>query len=197
MKTLTLALALLFSCVVLLNAAVILNDAGIEDFFGEDALVLTQSIPPGQGLFAITIMDQGAGDFLFAFGGIAEEYALFDAVAGLDLLPGLVSLTTPLVSNNGSDPGSALVNFALGETKYFGYWDDRTFEGTPDAGDNYGWVRLTREAGGLVVSEGATAVGGGIRVGTAMQIPEPSRGLLALIGFGAVVVRRRRHGDGK
>ena len=169
------------------DAAVILNDASIELVFGSTALTLTQSIPPGQGLFAIEIVDQGFGFFQFHFAGIAQEYALFDAVPGLEFTPAYASQNTPLVSNNPVHPGSALLNFAPGESKYFAYWDDRgPFGGGPVSDDNYGWVRLTRDPLGLVASESVTALGGGIIVGTDIQIPEPGRVVLLLCGFAFV-----------
>ena len=187
------AAVVLFSVIFLpsLKAAVILNDAVIQNHLGIDGLFLTASIPPGRGLFAIEIVDQGAGNFQFNFAGIAEEYALFSASPGTTLDPSFVSLNSPLVSNNGIDPGSAVVNFFPGQSIYFGYWDDRTFGGHPDVGDNYGWARLTRTVLGLEVSESVTAIGDGIIVGTTTQVPEPSRGLLISLGIGVIMLRRR------
>ncbi|MEM9079374.1 MAG: hypothetical protein AAGC74_01640 [Verrucomicrobiota bacterium] len=86
------------------RAAVIINDAAIIDnFFGfdEQTLTLTQSIPSGEGLFAISITTRGFGHYLFEFQGIAEEYALFQASPGLLFTPDFVSSTLPFVSNDG------------------------------------------------------------------------------------------------
>ena len=68
--------------------------------------------------------------------------------------------------------------FTLDQSKYFGYWDDRLNGDTPDRNDNYGWVLLTRTASGLVASSGATAIGGGIIVGTTTQVPESASTIL-------------------
>jgi len=177
------------------QGTVIANDAAILPLFGSGQyLTLTNSINPSQGrygLFAIQISSGGASQFTFSSAGVAEEYALYSVTPGKVMDPSFAMLTTPLVSNNGVDPGSGVQTFSLGQSRYFGYWDDRQLSGidpgipaTPDTYDNYGWVLITRTAAGLQVSSSATALGGGIIAGTFTQTPEPSVSALVLFGLG-------------
>src|ERR1039458_152448 len=174
---------------------VIANDAAILPLLGSGQyLTLTNSINPGQGrygLFAIEISSGGGSQFTFSYAGIAEEYALYSVTSGTVIDPSFAMLTAPLVSNNGVDPGSSVQTFLLGQSIYFGYWDDRQFSGidpgihdTPDIYDNYGWVEITRTAAGLQVSSSATALGGGIIAETLTQTPEPSVSVLVLLSLG-------------
>jgi len=178
---------------------VIANDAAILPFFGPDPyLMLTNSINPSEGrngLFAIEITDGGGSQFTFSYAGVAEEFALYSINPRDSVDPSFAASTIPLVSNNGTDPGSSVQTFSLFQSRYFAYWDDR-FTGAhsiPDLSDNYGWVLLTRTASGLQVSSSATAIGGGIIAGTFTQIPEPSMGGLALLGLGLSIILRRFH----
>jgi hypothetical protein len=181
---------------------VIANDAAILPLSGSGQyLTLTNSVNPSQGrygLFAIQISSGGGSQFTFSYAGIAEEYALYAVTPGTVIDPSFAALTIPLVSNNGVDPGSSVQTFALGQSSYFGYWDDRQLfgidpgiQGTPDIYDNYGWVLLTRTAAGLQVSSSATALGGGIIAGTFTQVPEPSVSVLVLLGLGLALALRR------
>jgi hypothetical protein len=181
---------------------VVANDAAILPLLGSGQyLTLTNSINPSQsryGLFAIQISSGGGSQFAFSSAGIAEEYALYSVTAGTAIDPSFAVLTTPLVSNNGADPSSSLQTFMLGQSRYFGYWDDRQFSGidpgilnTPDIYDDYGWVLLTRTAEGLQVSSSATALGGGIIAGTFTQTPEPSVSVLVSLGLGLSFSVRR------
>jgi len=174
---------------------VVANDAAILPLLGSGQyLTLTNSINPSQGrygLFAIQISSGGASQFTFSYAGIAEEYALYSVTPGTVIDPSFAMLTTPLVSNNGVDPGSSVQTFLLGQSIYFGYWDDRQLSGidpgtpnTPDIYDNYGWVLLTRTGAGLQVSSSATALGGGIIAGSFTQTPEPSVSVFVLLGLG-------------
>ena len=174
------------------SAVVIENDAVIGPLFGSGQyLTLSKSVPNQQGLFAIRIAPLSSSQFVFSYAGIAEEYGLFSVVPGMNFDPAFVLLNDPIVSNNGIDPGSSTQVFALNQSKYFGYWDDRLNGQTPDANDNYGWVRITRTASGLEASASATAIGGGIVVGTTTQIPEPASSVLISFGVFMLVVRRR------
>ena len=90
-----------------------------------------------------------------------------------------------------------MVSFSLNETKYFAHWAD-VFPGgmpeDPDDSDNYGWVSMTHTLSGLIISDSATAEGGGIIVGTYTQVPEPATVLLfGLGGVGAWLLRRNRN----
>src|ERR1043165_3779885 len=99
---------------------VIANDAAILPLFGSGLgqyLTLTHSINPSQGrpgLFAIQISSGSGSQFTFSYAGIAEEYALYSVGPGSSLDPVFAISTTPLVSNNGTDPGSSVQTFSLG-----------------------------------------------------------------------------------
>ncbi len=191
-----------FFCVILCAwthtalGTVISNDATIiPDILGaaspnSQVLTLSQSIPTGQGLFAIEIAPVTSEDYRFSYLGIAELYRLFTVAPGLQLDSSFVVANTPVVTNTNA-PGSYVQRFALNESIYFGYWDDRN-NGQVDNSDLYGWVLITRNDSGLVATSGATALGGGIIVGTTTQIPEPSAGML-LLALAVGGLRRRRN----
>lgn len=163
-----------------------------------EQLLLSKSIPAGEGLFAIDIIDQGSGTFELQHFGIAEEYALFSVDPGIEFSPLFASQHIALVSNNGTDPGSAILNFTLFQSKYFAYWDDRSFGEGPTRDDNYGWAEITWKGDGLVILESVTAIGGGIIVGTTTQIPEPST--IPLLGGGSLAIyllRSKRNRTGR
>jgi len=151
-------------------ADVITNDAVISGNY----LELTQSIPPGEGLFSVSISSNGLGEYEFEYAGIAEEYALFTSVSGEVFTSSCAETNTPFVSNNGSDPGSGVLNFTVDVPVYLSYWDDRNFDSKPDANDNYGWAMLVWDGSELGVSESATALGSGIVVGTTQIVPTPA-----------------------
>ena len=179
------------------EAEVIVNDAVIVAhpyIASNQVLYLTQSTSAG-GLFGIEIANAGTAMFQFSYFGIAEEYGLFTVTLGTAFDPAFALAHDPIVSNNGMDPGSNIQAFALNQSKYFGYWDDRFNDRGPDSNDNYGWVRITRTASGLVASSSATAIGGGIVIGTTAQIPEPSASLLIVLSVGLNLTRRRRDSE--
>lgn len=180
------------------NADVIIDDAVLQPNVFDPSpsnyvLTLSQSTG-GIGLFAINISGVGEGMYDFSYFGIAEEYGLYSTALGLEFIPSYALTHTPIVSNNGVDPGSSLQSFSLNQTKYYAYWDDRLGpDSDPDSNDNFGWVGMTYTDGGLLVSDGATALGGGIIVGTYTQVPEPATALLLVIGgVGAWLLRRDR-----
>ena len=191
-------LAALFTlcCLLTMNASafIIVDDAALDtDWPMSDYLLyLTQSIPPGQGLFAISITDNGNNDYEFNYSGIAEYYALYAAVSGTALTPSYAQNTTPLVANYEPGPFSSTINIPLDSSIFLGYWDDRDFEDVPSQNDNYGWIELMNTTDGLTIWGGATAIGGGIYVGTYSQIPEPSTFILLCTGALALVWRKRR-----
>jgi hypothetical protein len=191
-------LATLFAllCVFSSHAAavVIVNDAAItpNPFNPADQLLtLTQSIPAGQGMFAIDIAPLGSNQFRFSYAAIAEEYGLFAVTNGAVFDPAFALSHTPLVANDPTGPGGSVQLFAPNQSIYFGYWDDRNFNGSPDGNDNYGWVLITRGVAGLEASSSATAIGGGIIVGTTTQVPEPATIVLVPLGI-ALLLRFRR-----
>lgn len=173
-----------------------MNDAVIGDLPGAGpCFYLTQSMQDG-GLFALYLTDQGAGACQFSYAGIAEEFAVFAATPGDSFTPSVVQTTTPLVSNNGVDPGAAVLHFTPFTDLYLAYWDDRNAfnhlpgASTPDESDHYGWARLHWDGTTLSVSNSVTASGGGVVIGSAIQAPEPGTLVLMLIG-GLVVCARR------
>lgn len=191
------AIAVLFAAAYVYAIAVsaqgvIPNDAAILPLFGSGQyLILTNSIDPSQGrygLFAIQITSNSPSQYTFSAYGIAEEYALYGVSPGVAIDPAFAAATTPLVSNNGVDPGGSVQTFSFGQSRYYAYWDDRYYDSgiaqrIRDSTDNYGWVQITRTVSGLRVSSSATALGSGIIAGTLTQIPEPSAGLLLFLGL--------------
>ncbi len=179
------------TCTVMLLAAAWKPQACADVIIGNAELVaVTPTIPPytstvllsltdaPDSALGVLVGDLGSGDFEFTTGLIALDYRLFSATPGLDFSP-----------SNAEDVGSALVpgssvqHFSINETKYFAYWADKfPSDPQPDSGDYYGWVSLTYGGSELVISDSATAAGGGIIVGTYTQIPEPSSVLLLIVG---------------
>lgn len=155
-----------------------------DGFIADSQLVLTQSQTEG-GLFAIGITNEfpngvpGGPFFRFDFLGIAEEYALYEILPGVEITPSFVLQTTPFVDNTGAFPSGTLT-FTLGQSRLFGYWDERTtfiepfINDGPTFDDNFGWVELTLTPSGLVATDGYTAIGAGIIAGTSITVPEPS-----------------------
>lgn len=175
------------------SATVIVNDAAIRPSpFGSGhlwlGLPLSQSDANG-GVFLIDIETVTSSQYLFSYGGILERYELFLVASGTRFDPAFVLQNSPIVSND-NNPGSNTQIFALNQSKYFAYWDDRLNGGTPDSNDNYGWVLLTRTASGLAASSSATAIGGGIIAGTTTQVPEPASTML--MAFGSLLIFSRR-----
>jgi hypothetical protein len=142
------------------NAAVIVDDADLAPggMFGTYILQLAQSIPEGDGWFAIGINELGNGNYAFGAIAIAEEYSLHRVPPGTAFTPQFVANDKPIATNSGG-PQIGTVHFDPFESIYFGYWDDRFFSGTPDDMDNYGWIELRRDPAGLVSLGSATAIG--------------------------------------
>ena len=170
-----------------------IDDAVFEpDPFSDYIVYLSQSIPPGTGRFAIRIYDNGNGEYLLGYGGIAEYFALYAAVSGTALTPTYAQNNTPLICNYTPEHFYANVSIPLDGSMLFSYWDDRDLGGIPTANDNYGWFELQNTADGLSIWDGATAIGGGIYTGTYTQIPEPSSIALLCTGAAAMFFRNRR-----
>lgn len=193
-RLLNLIVPLSFALVFPLSGAVIQNDAIISTspagagsppgtFF-----YLTQTAPPGNGMFLYEVAMSGQSVFTFSYWGIAELNSVFIATLGDIFDNGFVGSQPPLASNS-DNPGSGSFTLLSGESLYLGYFDNRFF--TDD--DLFGWARVTNVDGELVVDASATAVGGGIVVGTLTQVPEPATGaIFALAMAGALVSRTKR-----
>ena len=189
------------------DAAVIQNDAmivtpttapgDIESGYltFEHQIILTQTAPPGDGLFLLEVGFTSSSTFLFRYAGIAEVYSLYMADQGTIFDATYVN-SQPSFVNNLNTPGENTLTLLRGESQYIAYWDDRTIPVTPDQsasdGDLYGWALVTNVAGELVVTESATATSTGIIVGTLQQIPEPSTTLLLIAGLSTVAIQRKR-----
>ena len=176
-------LPLTAKAVVIVNDAVLTRTSATRQVLG-----LSQS---SFAAFVIYVDAISPSSFEFKAASIAEEIGLYNVTLGTNFGPEFAFANNPIVSNNGVDPGISSQAFSLNQSKYFGYWDDRPLNGNlPDSDDNYGWVMITRTTSGLVASSGATAIGGGIVVGTTNQIPEPSASLLLALSLGVSLARR-------
>jgi hypothetical protein len=200
-------LILIGSAFTSLRAAVLTNNIVIDSSWGFTLLSqVTQPAGPGggHGSFAIYVTDVGPGQYLFSYAGIAELYSVHNASFGQEFTPAYVLTNTPLLHNL-NNPGSFEISLLLGQSILLSYWDDyydnysglgNSTPGIPDPYDGYGWFRLSRTPAGLIVSDSATAVGGGIVVGTYTQVPEPSVMTLFLAGFGVLARRKQVAGLG-
>jgi hypothetical protein len=174
------------------------------DVIVDDAVLLSYTPTPPSYSWAVFLTTQfttntalgpvigalGNDDFEFRTGLIASDYRLFPATPGLEFTPSAASEV-----GNALVPGSSIQHFVISETKYYAYWAD-VFPSPlePDAGDHYGWVALMYDGAELVITDSATAVGGGIIVGTYTQIPEPSS--VVLFAFAAFGLYRRIRAGG-
>lgn len=182
------------SLIPYLGAAVVQNDATIADktpvglpFPDGRYFFLTQTAPPGNGMFLYQVSTAIPNSFTFTYLGIAEANSLYLAVPG-DQFDIVFVRTRPSFANNSNNPGSGILSLLPGETRYLAYWDDRFFA----ADDLFGWARLSNVGGEIRVEESATAVGGGIVVGTLTQIPEPSGFMMAATALAMAAMRRTR-----
>jgi hypothetical protein len=157
---------------------------------------LTQVAYPGDagGLFSLSVTTVGAVQYRLNYYGIAELYSVHAATNGQAFTPAYVSADPPLISNSGS-PAEHEFSLTVGQSALFAYWDNALYQfgssqpgapgnPAPDAYDAYGWFSLRRTPTGLTIADSATAMGGGIIVGTYNAVPEPSGlsiGALALL----------------
>lgn len=155
---------------------------------------------PNGGFFVLRLSTLSAGNYQLDYYGIAELYSVHAVSSGAAVTPAFVAGDPPLLNNNNT-PGSYQFLLGLGQSKLFAYWDDALnlgnplpggTPGAPDSTDAYGWFRLTRQVAGLVISDSATAMGGGIFAGTYTAVPEPASFVLGLAGFGVAGLIRRR-----
>ena len=192
------------SCVspVFSAQTVYLKDAAISaSVSGMQTLSLTKSID--WGYFGVDVAYVKANDFRFSYKGIAEAYMMFETKPGT-LVDMAMVLNTPLMLDNSGKVPSSIQTFALNETKYYAYWDDRG--GVSGAGplnrvsseDLFGWMALTRVGSALVVTASATAKAAPIEVGKfTAAVPEPASWALFGLGvLGLMAVRKqgKRHG---
>ena len=170
--------------------AVVITDDAVMSPPPNQALYLSKSIPDGQGLFGISFTELDSSLVQLGEYTIAEATGLYAVEDGDHFGLDYATTVEPIVSSSLSLTSNT-IPFELLETKVFGYWDDRNFSFDPSENDNYGWVRITRTLTGFVVTEGATAIGRGIIVGTLTQIPEPSVAFIATSSLLSFMVTRR------
>lgn len=181
------------------QAAVIANDATISPASGgllvfDRQFHLTQTAFPGRpgfsGLFLLEVTTAGSTQFTFSPRGIAEDYKLHTVAAGDLYTLAYVNSNQSFASN--TDASDGVLTLGLGESSYIAYWDDIGNQlGAIDDSGLFGWARLENIGGELSVTASATALGGGIIVGSLQQIPEPSAALLAFSGLALAFIRRR------
>lgn len=193
-----LLIAALCVSATLVQATIITHDAILEPDATHDYVVsLSKSIPEGMGLFAFAIDENIDDEFTFAYGSVAEYCALFSVSYNTELTPSYAQSLSPIAANYGEPPPTSTISIPVDSELYVGYWDNRNGGPGPglftmDASDNYGWFLLRNTASGLQISDGATAVGDGIVVGTYTQIPEPSAIAMLVTSAPLVFLRRRR-----
>jgi hypothetical protein len=167
----------------------------VDDIVHEGSpLTMSKSIPSGTGWFAqeATAVSNDPNSNLLWFGSraIAEGNLIFLASSG-DLIDS--SFVTSSKTQRADQP----FTWALDETRYFAYWDDRILERVGksgvDATDSFGWMSLTRISTGVRINSSVTVKGGSIRVGSfTAAVPEPETWALFALGLvGLSVVRRR------
>jgi MYXO-CTERM domain-containing protein len=170
---------------------------------GDASYLVANAYPggPGGGFFALSLTTIATGQYQLGYYGIAELYSVHAANSGMAFTPAYVAGDTPLLNNNNT-PGTYQFSLGLGQSMLFAYWDDAHYifsqpppgalPSAPDVYDSYGWFRLTRQISGLVITDSATALGGGIIVGTYNAVPEPTSFALGLLAAFGIALRRRR-----
>jgi hypothetical protein len=196
-------ISFLFVCAPLTScAAIYLNDAVIDKpentFIGgnppndayDSVFLLTQS-PNGFVLLEVKRVGMTTAPYEFQFNrlAIAGYYGLFSVSSGEELT----------FLNAATKPSGFSLAITSGQSAYIGYWSQRggkPSSPTMEADDIFGWAKVTVVAPSgpnsarLTVLESVSA-DGGIIVGTAIQIPETSSIILALMGSSLLLLRRR------
>lgn len=179
--------------VVTCKAAVIQNDAIIIPAGTSPHFFTTSTFSVNSAGFLMVSISGSGSSFTFSAQGIADAYSLFQVNYEDKFNVEFANTQTSFV-NNWSNPGPSVLNLALGQSAYLAYWDQGS--GPPrliaQEQDVFGWAQLTNSNGILVVTESATALGGGIKVGTLQQIPESNTTTVVGLGIALLCLRRRR-----
>lgn len=168
--------AVLFAGTQCAYGQVIEDDASLILLF-EDTYFLEASLAQGQqkgGLVAFNIEDLGRGEYQISYEGIAQLIAAFDVEPAVVFNASYVANSVALAVNDNS-VNNGIVNLAIGESFFLGYWDDSQYSSyeftsaVVDSEDGFGWAEIRRNADGLELLGSATAESKGIIVGTAIQ----------------------------
>ena len=163
------------------NAQIIEDDASLAEWF-EGFYFLEarlQQAKKSGGLVAFSIEDQGQGDYLVSYQGIAQLIAGFDVPEGQIFDTEYVLNNAPLAINDNS-VNNTIVHLDIGEGFFFGYWDDThetaSNNGRPDPMDGFGWAEIRRDVSGLELIASASANFLGIVTGQPQLAPQPFLG---------------------
>ncbi len=174
---------------VVTNDAMITTDVPYQSEFSNSSLAFKST-----GAFWYEISVSGYNSFsLCRIGILSINYNIFSVESGSNFDANYVNYQNPFFLGN--YPELATLFIDSGETKYIGYWGQGPGSGLEriaDDQDVYGWVLLANIDGGLTVTSSATAVGGGIKVGTLQEIPEPSTTAAIISTIVITCFRRRR-----
>ena len=190
---------LLFLAVILVCrplAAVVIVDSAVlapPVVFGDYQLRIKPAA--GDSTYALVDIDTlNSTTFKIVNYAIAEEFRLYLAPAGTRLDPAFASAEPPFFTN--AVFATPTFSVPIGQKLIISYWDDQTYLPPeiipPNSLDNFGWLELQNNSGNLVIVRSATALGGGIIVGTLTQVPEPTSGCLVMSCTVAVLLRRLR-----
>ena len=115
----------------------------------------------------------------------------YKAVNGVVIDPAFTASATPFANPYTGDV-SGQIQMLLGQSFLLGFWLDANFDNTPDAGDRFGWARLSyTTASGLTLLDNAIEdTGVGIIAGTTTTAPEPGSAVLVLAGCALLAARR-------
>ena len=178
-------------------AQVILNDTSLSTLFGDVPPDPDYILSSNSSFVDFIFSEEGGGsvsiEFLSIFGltGIYE----IGSMENFDL--NFVQNNTPLSINDGT-VDSGTFNVQEGGSVLLAYFYDESSlspESNPfglDPTDSFSWAEITRTNGELELVGSATAVGGGIVSGTAIQLPEPSSLCFLVIAATGIFFPRRR-----
>ena len=173
-------------------AQVILNDTSLSTSFGADYILSSNS-----SFVAFAFSEQGGGSVSVEFVSIFGLTGIYEigSMENFDL--NFVQNNTPLSINDGT-VDSGTFNVQEGGSVLLAYFYDQSSvspESNPfglDPTDNFSWAEITRTNGELELVGSATAFGGGIVSGTAIQLPEPSSLCFLVIAATGIFFPRRR-----